>query len=142
MQLYSLTNTHFLYSIEHHQLNISSFFLFTGQMIASILFPHLPTEVCREIESFLYWDKTSLAYAQHRAKHDTLRDIHFQLVNGYSRKNGFHSQEKEDTENPHWAFSSEDWSVVLQAINCHVCGHYIHSHVDTLPETLLCHCAM
>jgi hypothetical protein len=39
--------------------------------------------------------------AQHRSTHTTLRQMHFQLVHGFSRKNGFRFQEEEDTENPH-----------------------------------------
>jgi hypothetical protein len=66
--------------------------------------------------------------------------MHFQLVHGFSRKNGFRFQEEEDTENPHWAFSSEDWSVILQAVNCQVCGQYIDSHLDILPQNISCQC--
>lgn len=86
----------------------------------------LPKELSDIIFSFLCWDVRSISYANWRKeqKEGVLRQIRLSL----SRKKGFNGYDESDSEDPHWAFSSLDEEVCLQAINCPRCGGYQFSN--------------
>jgi hypothetical protein len=71
---------------------------------------------------------------------------------GFNRANGFLQREDENSEDEHWSFSAGDTEKLqLQAINCNLCGEYIHTNCImycdihevmymAIPERCLCCC--
>jgi hypothetical protein len=91
------------------------------------------------IQSFLIWDKNTLKYAKFRNTIPYIYQTNYNIKNSFSRKNGFEGQEKNDTENEHWAFTDYSNSIFLQAINCQNCGNYKYSEF-TMNLKIQCEC--
>ena len=68
-----------------------------------------------------------------------------QISYSMSRRNGFNSQEEDDTVCEHWSWSlnnSYDDNLQLQAVNCSVCGNYICVSDPNFPliDCIQCNC--
>ena len=73
------------------------------------------------------------------------RQLLKQIKLSNSRRNGFNSLEKENTEIEHWSWqpnNSYDDSLQLQAVNCSICGNYkkVRSMDFILCDQIVCGC--
>ena len=73
------------------------------------------------------------------------RQLLKQIKLSSSRRNGFNSLEKENTEIEHWSWqpnNSYDDSLKLQAVNCSTCGNYkkVRSMDFILCDQIVCGC--
>jgi len=99
-----------------------------AEMIISKLHTNLD-DPCTVINEFLYWDTTTMAFARHRAI--KMQDVLGKIKTSKSRASGFFRDEI-DTEIEHWLYfiqeDDEKDDLVMQAVNCSVCGNYIYSN--------------
>jgi len=98
----------------------------------------LVTDIFPLIREYSFFDRTSMVFARKVA--EKYSDIHRMIYTAHSRRNGFHQQEGDDTEHPHWLFCCPEHRVVLQAVSCPVCGGYIISNSNPIPDCVTCRC--
>jgi hypothetical protein len=106
-------------------------------LIDNIVIP----DVANIIKGFAFYDINSLEYAKFWAS--KRKQVLKQINSASSRKNGFYGQEEMDTISEHWTFMAQNNNFnSLQAVNCELCGNYIHvsSYYRELSDRCWCKC--
>ena len=89
--------------------------------------------------------RIALEHARYKVAKAKLRPLLKQISRSMSRRNGFNSQDEDDTVCEHWVWApnnSYDDNLQLQAINCLECGNYIRVSDEnfTLIAAIRCNC--
>lgn len=75
------------------------------------------------IKSYAFYDQESKTFREKMA--EKLHPVAQLIKTADSRANGFGSLElDENTEDPHWLYSTDNDTVYMQAVNCPICGEY------------------
>lgn len=110
--------------------------VFKMWVLRRVVHQFLIEDVFPILRGYLFYDRSSMMFARNVAqkRQTLLSSIHY----SQSRRNGFHHQEENNTEHPHWIFCCPDVHVVLQAISCPICGNYILSNTPHLSPQARC----